>query len=167
MSTVTVTRTYLRLDAPSKLRAFEVMDPAVSVERTTLSAPAYRELYTLVGHDYHWRDRLAWSDEELSAYLERPDISVWVLTVDGRTAGYFELKQEPDDVEIVYFGIARAFHGRGLGKHLLTSAVRTAFATGAKSVWLHTCTLDDPAALPNYKARGFEPFREEQYQTEI
>jgi hypothetical protein len=26
-------------------------------------------------------------------------------------------------------------------------------------VWLHTCTLDSPAALPNYLARGFEVVR--------
>jgi hypothetical protein len=30
-------------------------------------------------------------------------------------------------------------------------------------VWLHTCTLDDPAALPNYRARGFRPYKQETY----
>jgi len=34
-------------------------------------------------------------------------------------------------------------------------------------VWLHTCTLDDPAALPNYVARGFRPFREERYEADL
>jgi hypothetical protein len=32
-------------------------------------------------------------------------------------------------------------------------------------VWLHTCTLDHPAALPNYLKRGFRPIREEVYTT--
>jgi len=32
-----------------------------------------------------------------------------------------------------------------------------AWAWGAAYVWLHTCTLDAPAALPNYLARGFTP----------
>ena len=34
---------------------------------------------------------------------------------------------------------------------------------GAKRVWLHTCTLDNPAALPNYLKRGFTPFKTEQF----
>ena len=34
---------------------------------------------------------------------------------------------------------------------------------GATRVWLHTCTLDGEAALPNYLARGFTPFRTERY----
>ena len=55
----------------------------------------------------------------------------------------------------------------GLGKHLLSDAVVNAWAMGATSVWLHTCTLDDPAALPNYERRGFRPFRSEAYSVEI
>jgi GNAT superfamily N-acetyltransferase len=55
------------------------------------------------------------------------------------------------------------FLGRGLGKHLLTQAVQTAWGLGAARVWLHTCTLDDPAALPNYLARGFRPFKTDVY----
>jgi hypothetical protein len=34
-------------------------------------------------------------------------------------------------------------------------------------VWLHTCTLDSPHALPNYLARGFREFRKEIYQADI
>ena len=32
---------------------------------------------------------------------------------------------------------------------------------GARRVWLHTCTLDNPAALPNYLKRGFVPVKTE------
>jgi hypothetical protein len=35
---------------------------------------------------------------------------------------------------------------------------------GAVLVWLHTSTLDHPAALPNYLKRGFRPVREEVYE---
>ena len=66
-------------------------------------------------------------------------------------------------VEIAYFGLLPEFIGRGYGKHLLTEAVERAWSAGARRVWLHTCSLDDPAALPNYRARGFRPFREETY----
>jgi hypothetical protein len=34
-------------------------------------------------------------------------------------------------------------------------------------VWVHTCTLDHPAALPNYLNRGFRPFKEETYTAEV
>ena len=31
-------------------------------------------------------------------------------------------------------------------------------------VWLHTCTLDHPHALPNYQKRGFAPYKTETYE---
>jgi len=34
-------------------------------------------------------------------------------------------------------------------------------AAGASRVWVHTCTLDHPGALPNYIARGFRVYKEE------
>jgi hypothetical protein len=49
----------------------------------------------------------------------------------------------------------------------LSEAVGRAFDEGANRVWLHTCTLDDPAALPNYLKRGFTPFSQETYFTTV
>jgi GNAT superfamily N-acetyltransferase len=54
-----------------------------------------------------------------------------------------------------------------MGKHLLTRAVEQAWAEGANRVWLHTCTLDDKAAMPNYLKRGFRPFKTENYSVEV
>jgi len=65
-----------------------------------------------------------------------------------------------------HFGIVAAEFGRGFGKHLLSTAVRDAWALGPKRVWLHTCTLDHPNALPNYIARGFTPYRTETYEVD-
>ena len=56
---------------------------------------------------------------------------------------------------------------RGWGKYLLTEAAREAWRRGPARVWLHTCTLDHPAALPNYLARGFRPVREETYTADV
>ena len=42
-----------------------------------------------------------------------------------------------------------------------------AWELGANRVWLHTCTLDSPRALPNYRARGFREFRRETYTSDI
>jgi GNAT superfamily N-acetyltransferase len=124
----------------------------------------FRFLYAEVGRAYQWTDRLSWSDETTRAYLSIPGVSVWLMTWGERPAGYFELRQHEDSsVEIAYFGLLPDFIGRGWGKHLLTRAVQSAWQLGADRVWLHTCTLDHPAALPNYLKRGFRPVREEVY----
>ena len=57
--------------------------------------------------------------------------------------------------------------GLGLGAWMLTQAVQVAWTAGANRVWLHTCTLDSPRALPNYLARGFREFKRERYTEEI
>ncbi|PYQ20368.1 MAG: N-acetyltransferase [Acidobacteria bacterium] len=168
-SKVAVTRTYLEMTRPEELVAARLDDPTVQVERA-LHCPAsfFRYLYVEVGRRYQWEDRLPWTDEQLRARLDHPGVSLWVLRVKGSPAGYFELERHQDgSVEVAYFGLLPEFIGRGLGKHLLTIAVETAWSLDARRVWLHTCTLDDPAALPNYRARGFRPYRDEVYETEV
>lgn len=75
-------------------------------------------------------------------------------------AGYCELHPVGADVEIAYFGLLPAFHGRGLGGALLEHALRRGFELGAR-VWVHTCSLDGAHALANYRARGLVPYRED------
>jgi hypothetical protein len=101
------TRTYLEMTAPSALRPVRRETPGLFVSRDTSRDPAlWRMLYTEVGRQYRWTDRLPWTDEQAAAYLSDPAISLWVLRAGGEIAGYFELKQHEDDaVEIVYFGL--------------------------------------------------------------
>jgi GNAT superfamily N-acetyltransferase len=169
MPTVAVTRTYLEMTRPDQLLAARLDDPTVALDRA-FECPAsfFRYLYVEVGRSYHWVDRLPWSDEQIRARLADPEVSLWLLRVKGSPAGYFELERHDDgSVEIAYFGLLPEFLGRGLGKHLLTVAVETAWSLGASRVWLHTCTLDDPAALPNYRTRGLRPYKEEVYETDV
>jgi GNAT superfamily N-acetyltransferase len=58
-------------------------------------------------------------------------------------------------VEIGYFGLMPHAIGRGLGRWLLGEAIRDAWCGDPTRLWLHTCTLDHPAALPNYLKAGF------------
>lgn len=169
MPRVPVLRTYLELRDPAALRPGPAPAADVRVERAREGAPALlRWLYAEVGRAYHWRDRLGWSDDEWRARALDPAVSLHLLSVAGEPAGYFELQKHGDGaVEIAYFGLRPAFHGRGLGRALLTAAAEAAWERGATRVWLHTCTLDDPAALPNYLARGFRPFREERYEVDL
>lgn len=166
---VEVVRTYLELRSPEQLRPARFDDPAVRVvRRDAIGVAHYRRLYETVGALWHWRDRNAWSDEKLARYLARPEVSVFECLVGEESAGYFELETRDDgSVEIAYFGLAPSFIGRGIGKGLLTRAAEEAWAIGANRVWLHTCTLDSPRALPNYKARGFEPFNQERYVQQL
>jgi GNAT superfamily N-acetyltransferase len=166
---VDVTRTYLEMTSRDELVPFSVDDPAVRVEHL-VDPPAsfFRYLYVEVGRRYAWLDRLGWSDEQHGERLAEPGVSLWLLSVRGAPAGYFELERQGDgSVQIAYFGLLPEYHGRGLGKHMLTAAVARAWEMGATRVWLHTCTLDDPAALPNYLRRGFRPVRQETYSADV
>ena len=158
-------RTYLQMLAPGDLDGAPAPAPDVAVERVQHCPPQlWRRLYTEVGGQYHWIDRLGWSDQEIAAYLGDPALELWVLRAEGEVAGYFELRREDDGaVEIAYFGLLPAFVGRGLGKFLLTRAVERAWARGATRVWLHTSSLDHPSALPNYLSRGFSIWKQEIY----
>jgi GNAT superfamily N-acetyltransferase len=166
---VEVVRTYLELRSPDQLRPAAPPDDGVAfVHLDAITTSHYRALYDTVGEAHHWRDRRAWSEEKLAAHLARPEIGVWECRHNGECAGFFELEQRDDaSVEIAYFGLMPAFIGRGLGKAMLTRAAQEAWALGANRVWLHTCTLDSPHALPNYLARGFAPVREERYVQQL
>lgn len=169
MPRVTVHRTYLELPAPESLRPPErAAPPGATWQRIACDPEGYRTLYRDVGSRWHWRDRLAWTETHLRAHLARPEISVWTMRLGGEDAGFVELERHADGaMEIVYFGLKERFIGRGLGGAMLASAVQSAFEAGATRVWLHTCSLDSPAALPNYLARGFRRFREEDYETDL
>ena len=163
--TTTVTRTYLEMTSPGELQAASVVGDPPSIERLEhCSVPFFRFLYQEVGQTYRWTDRLAWSDETISSHLAIPGVSIWLMSWKEQPAGYFELRQHEDrSVEIAYFGLLPDFIGRGWGKYMLTRAVESAWQLGGNRVWLHTCTLDHPAALPNYLKRGFRPVRQETY----
>lgn len=159
------TRTYLEMRHRSALRPAAEPPGAFSIERLDPCPPAvWRFLYIEVGRRHRWTDRLDWTDEHARAYLDDPAISVWLLSVNSEPAGYFELRRDPDgSAEIAYFGVMHGHQGQGFGGHLLTVATEQAWALGATRVWLHTSTLDHPAALPNYLSRGFQIVRSEDY----
>jgi GNAT superfamily N-acetyltransferase len=158
-------RTYLEMTDPSALQAASDPPAHAILDRVEQCAPAlWRHLYTEVGREYHWVDRLAWTDAEITRYLGDPALELWVLRVREETAGYFELRRHDDGaVEIAYFGLLPAFTGQGHGRFMLTKAVERAWALGALRVWLHTSSLDHSSALSNYLARGFSIWKQETY----
>ena len=165
---IEVTRTYLEMRDASELEPARSDDPRIRIEQLQDCSPSfYRHLYVEVGKNYHWIDRLPWTDEQIAEHLAKPENSIWSMSYDGEICGYFELRKcEDGSTELAYFGLLPNFIGRGLGKYLLTRATEQAWANGANRVWLHTCTLDDAAAMPNYLKRGFKPFKTEKYEVE-
>jgi len=128
----------------------------------------YRFLYSSIGKELRWRERLSQSDEEIEELLLVPGTSVHVLYVDGAPAGYIELAQRKDgpgsrfySTKIAYFGLRPNYIGRGLGKHLLSHGIAYAWNKGTQRLWVHTCNLDGPYALNNYIKRGFKVYRVE------
>lgn len=158
-----LTTHYLEMRSPDQLAPARAPDPAPRIEQAKIPLPELnRFLYTAVGGDWYWRDRLGWTHAEWMNWLHRPEVQTWVLYEQGTPAGYIELeKQAGTDVELAYFGLIPGFFGRGLGGHLLTVGIRHAWAMDAKRVWVHTCTLDGPAALANYQARGLRVYKVE------
>jgi ribosomal protein S18 acetylase RimI-like enzyme len=154
------------MTAPGELDAAGAPSPDIVVDRVDACPPAlWRRLYADVGRDYHWVDRLGWTDDDITRYLADPALELWVVRAKGETAGYFELRRHDDGaVEIAYFGLLPAFTGQGIGKFMLTKAVERAWALGASRVWLHTSSLDHTSALSNYLARGFSIWKQETYE---
>jgi GNAT superfamily N-acetyltransferase len=154
---VEVTTWYLEMLSSRQLRMAERPRTDARVERADIPCPEVsRFLYTAVGGQCYWIDRLSWDYARWLDYLDRPAVETLVLYVSGTPAGYVELEVQPDDnVEVAYFGLLPRFIGQGLGGYLLTAGVASAWAQGARRVWVHTCSLDGPHSLTNYQARGF------------
>ena len=160
MTTTPVIRTYLELTDRARIRPAK--RPRVEPEIARVDPPdgaTSRWFYEHVGRDYHWTDNLGRTDAEWQRWAAQ--VETWVATVDERRAGYYELKPARQATEIAYFGLLPHAQGHGLGGHLLTHALNRAFELTPSRVWVHTCTLDGPHALPNYKARGLVPYRTE------
>jgi GNAT superfamily N-acetyltransferase len=158
-----VTITYLEMLSLTALRPRDFPDPHVWVKEAVVKEWRFnRFLYTLVGADWSWTDKLSWTEQQWRDYAEVENLRTFVAYHEGAVLGYFELRRDGvSDIEIAIFGIAPKFTGRGYGGALLSHALRAAWQMSPGRVWLHTCTLDHPAALPNYLARGMTIYRVE------
>ena len=159
---VAVTITYLQMLSPEELRPMRAEDSRFWIREAKVKQWQFnRFMYALVGQPWSWKDKEPWSDAQWQAYAEADNLRTFGAWFDGSPAGYFELRLEDGEVEIAYFGLAPRFIGRGFGAALLTSAIEEAWAWGPNRVWVHTCTLDHPAAVKNYQARGMRIYKVE------
>lgn len=162
---IEVTITYLEMrEAPkrapapmphtgSKIALLRAVQPGVGF---------YRYLYNAVGAPWRWYERNQLADADLAAIIHDAQVEIYVLYCDGVPAGYAELDfREKGAVELAYFGLIPGYIGRGLGGYMLDWAIDTAWTRRPGRVWVHTCTLDHPAALAVYQKAGFTAYDQE------
>jgi GNAT superfamily N-acetyltransferase len=119
----------------------------------------FRDLFRRIGEDLFWVSRLVLSDSELAAVIHHPAIEVHALEIDGRAEGLLELDfREPEECELSFFGVTPPLVGGGAARWLMNRGLDIVWARGVGRYWVHTCTLDHPAALPFYIRSGFVPF---------
>ncbi|PKV88606.1 GNAT family N-acetyltransferase [Streptomyces sp. TLI_146] len=165
---IPVTTWSLEQTSPADLRPAAEPAGDIRIVRAEVPSPEFsRFLYTAVGGDIHWLDRLPWPYAKWREFLARPGVETWVAYENGTPAGYVELEaQDEGAVEIVYFGLIPAFRGRRIGGHLLSYGIARAWdladrwpdRAATKRVWVHTCSLDGEHAMDNYLRRGFRLF---------
>ena len=116
--------------------------------------------YKQIGKKHQWVDRLIWQDKHWMDYISNKNLKTFVLQKDNDLVGYFELILNKNNCEIAYFGLLEEFIGKGYGGFLLSEALRIGFKS-ANRIWVHTCSLDHPNAIENYKSRGMKIFKTE------
>ena len=161
----TIDRYYLEIRSIKNLKDKKKPSDEFTLE---LSDPKKFELskflYKQIGKKHQWIDRLIWQDKDWIKYVSNEKLKTYILKQGEELVGYFEIifDQNKNDCEIAYFGILEEYVGKNLGGYLLSEAIKIGFQNKVKRVWAHTCSLDHPNAIHNYKARGMEVFKTEE-----
>ena len=120
----------------------------------------YRDIFRRAGDKWLWWSRLEMGDEQLSAVLNAPTTELLIAENDGVEIGMAELdRSKPGKVEIAFFGLYSEALGKGLGGSFMQVLLDRAWQSNTSRVWVHTCTLDSPVALPFYMKCGFRPYK--------
>lgn len=122
----------------------------------------YKRLFRTVGEDWLWWSRLALSDEALVAIIRDPAVEIYTLAGEESARSLVELDfRAKGACELAFFGLAPPLTGRGLGPGMMRQASQRAWGRSITRFWVHTCTLDHPAALRLYLRSGFAAVRSE------
>jgi GNAT superfamily N-acetyltransferase len=119
----------------------------------------YRYLFRRIGTEWLWFSRLVLPEAGLAAALAATEIYV-LSDASGKEIGLLELdRREASTVEIAFFGLIKEATGTGAARFLMQEAMRLAWTSDVTRVWLHTCSLDHPAAVPFSVNSGFKPYK--------
>ncbi len=120
-------------------------------------------LYDAVGRDYAWDDMHEMAPGAVSDMLGHRDVMLFTMHRSGRVQGFHLLDfRQAGICDIAYFGLVGEAIGKGYGGWLLDDAIARGWRRpGMTKLTVNTCTLDHPAAMRLYAARGFRPVRRE------
>jgi GNAT superfamily N-acetyltransferase len=125
-----------------------------------LDLERYRALFRRVGEDWLWFSRLIMPDGALAGILGHPKIEAYALREGGADLGLLELDfRSRRAAQLAFFGLVPEAIGSGAGRHLMNEAIRRAFRRPIGRLFVHTCSLDHPSALPFYLRSGFTAYR--------
>lgn len=120
----------------------------------------YLAVYRLLGERWMWFSRLIKPRAEIDAILANPAVDFYAVRHEGRDVGLLELDfRVPGEGELAFFGLDEAVVGKGAGRWLMNRALALAWDKPIARFWVHTCTLDHPAALAFYQRSGFMVFK--------
>ena len=151
--------TCMQMLSPPAARS-ERADPPWELRReSTPSVDWYRELFARVGEEWLWFSRLVMPTAKLESILRNPAVEVYALSSHGRDEGLLELDfRETGTCELAFFGLSNRLLGQGAGRWLMNRGLERAWAHPIQRLWVHTCTLDHPAALAFYLRSGFQVY---------
>lgn len=117
----------------------------------------YRALFRRIGEDWLWFSRLRLSDADLAAIVADPAVEIFALMRGEDEIGLLELDYRvPGEAELGFFGLVPGETGGGAGRFLMNRATERVFARpDIGRFFVHTCTLDHPAAVGFYMKAGF------------
>tara|TARA_Y100001970_G_scaffold213169_1_gene260414 strand:- start:3497 stop:4000 length:504 start_codon:yes stop_codon:yes gene_type:complete len=156
-----IDRFYLEINSINELKTKKILSDDFSLSETEKNNfDLNKFFYKQIGKKHEWVDRLVWQDKNWMEYVSNKNLRTFVLQKNNNFVGYFELLLNKNDCEIAYFGILEEFIGKGYGGFLLSEAIRIGFKNASR-IWVHTCSLDHPNAIENYKSRGMKVFKTE------
>ncbi len=120
----------------------------------------YRDIFRRAGEQWLWWSRLEMDDSQLRAVLNAPTTELFIAESDGAEIGMAELdRANAGHVEIAFFGLYTDAIGKGFARPFIDALLQRAWSDSTSRVWVHTCTLDSPVALPFYVKCGFKPYK--------
>ena len=152
--------TFLQMAAPPPPRPIPAR-PDLALRLVERPDPDwYRDLYRRVGSDWLWFSRLLIRDRRARIHPPRP-CGRGLVPGPGRpepwaswssTAARTARSSSPTSASCLSWSAAVP------AACLMAHAIGRAFAQPIRRFWLHTCTLDHPAALGFYIRSGFTPY---------
>ena len=156
-----IERFYLEINTINDLKTKPISSECFSLKEANKdNFDLNKFFYKQIGKRHQWVDRLIWQDKDWLKYISNENLRTYIFKRENDLVGYFELIFNNNDCEIAYFGILEEFIGKGYGGFLLSEALKIGFKR-ANRIWVHTCSLDHPNAIENYKSRGMKIFKTE------